>query len=77
MLSPSEKFDQAYALHAAGRVGEALPLYQQVVDAEPRHAHAWHQLGCIAAQVGKLADAERYFVRSACPSRTRAATTRS
>lgn len=64
MLSPSEKFDQAYALHAAGRVGEALALYQQVVAAEPRHAHAWHQLGCIAAQFGKLAEAERYFVQA-------------
>ncbi len=64
MPSPSEKFDHAYALHAAGNVGEALALYQQVVAAEPRHARAWHQLGCIAAQFGKLAEAERYFVQA-------------
>jgi tetratricopeptide (TPR) repeat protein len=64
MLTPSEKFDQAYALHAEGKVGEALLLYQQVVAAEPRHAHAWHQLGCIAAQFGKLSEAERYFVQA-------------
>ncbi len=64
MISPAEKFDRAYALHAEGKVGEALALYQEVVAADPRHAHAWHQLGCIALQHDKLAQAEQYLTHA-------------
>ncbi len=64
MNSPAEMFDTAYALHAAGKLGEALPLYRAVVAADPSHARAWHQLGCIASQYGQLSEAEPCFVRA-------------
>ncbi len=64
MSSPSEKFEQAYEHHAAGREAEAVRLYHQVVRSDPRHAHAWHQLACIAVQHGSLETAHEYFVRA-------------
>ncbi len=64
MNRAAQKFDEAYALHAAGNVGRALSLYQEVVAADPRHAHAWHQLACIAAQHNQLSEAEQYFIRA-------------
>jgi Tfp pilus assembly protein PilF len=64
MNRSAQLFDEAFALHAAGKIGEALALYQKVVASDPAHAHAWHQLACISAQHNKLAEAEQYFVRA-------------
>ena len=42
----------AKRLHGAGLPAEAEKLYQQVVDANPRHADSLHMLGVIAHQRG-------------------------
>jgi tetratricopeptide (TPR) repeat protein len=41
----------------AGRLTEAARLYQQVVDADPTHADAWHMLGIAKVQSGDSAGA--------------------
>ncbi len=45
-------FQNARALHAAGRLAEAQELYKRVLAANPRHARALHFLGVLACQGG-------------------------
>jgi tetratricopeptide (TPR) repeat protein len=46
---------QAVAHHQAGRLHEAEQLYRAILQAQPRHAEANHNLGTIACQVGQHA----------------------
>jgi predicted O-linked N-acetylglucosamine transferase (SPINDLY family) len=52
-------FGQAVALHQAGRLAEAEPLYHQVLQAQPRHFDSLHLLGVIYYQRGNLQEAVR------------------
>jgi protein O-GlcNAc transferase len=52
-------FAQALALHQAGRVTEAEPLYRQVLQAEPRHFDSLHLLGVVHYQRGEYREAAR------------------
>jgi len=51
------KFTQALALHQSGQLAQAKSLYQQVLQAQPRHADTLHLLGMLARQSGKLVQA--------------------
>lgn len=44
-------FEAATALHGQGQLGPASQLYNQVLQRDPAHAEALHQLGMIALQV--------------------------
>jgi len=46
------KFQQAFALHEQGRLGEARSLYEQALQLQPEHFDAWHLMGVLAAQAG-------------------------
>ena len=46
-------FQQALALHRAGRLPEAESLYRRILQAEPQHPDALHALGMLAHQAGK------------------------
>jgi predicted O-linked N-acetylglucosamine transferase (SPINDLY family) len=46
-------FGHALALHQAGRLGEAEPLYRQVLEAQPRHFDSLQLLGVIHYQRGE------------------------
>jgi tetratricopeptide (TPR) repeat protein len=48
---------QAVALHRAGHLLEAEPLYQRLLAAEPDHFHALHMLGVIRHQQGRNSEA--------------------
>src|SRR5262249_35934374 len=50
-------FGQAVALHQAGRLAEAEPLYRKVLEAQPRHFDSLHLLGVIHYQRGDLRQA--------------------
>jgi predicted O-linked N-acetylglucosamine transferase (SPINDLY family) len=52
-------FGRAVALHQAGRLAEAEPLYRQVLDAQPRHFDSLHLLGVIQYQRGDCHEAVR------------------
>ena len=52
-------FGQAVALHQAGRLVEAEPLYRRVLTAQPRHFDSMHLLGVIHYQRGECQEAVR------------------
>jgi protein O-GlcNAc transferase len=52
-------FGQAVALHQAGRLLEAEPLYRRVLAAQPRHFDSLHLLGVIHYQQGQYREAIR------------------
>ncbi|MGZ3273075.1 MAG: tetratricopeptide repeat protein [Caulobacteraceae bacterium] len=56
-MNPSSAFARAQALHQAGRLAEAQALYEQVLQADPRHADALHLLGYLWFQKGDAARA--------------------
>ncbi len=60
-MSPelTARFGQALALHQAGRLTEAEPLYRQVLQAQPRHFDSLHLLGVIHYQRGEYQEAVR------------------
>lgn len=51
------EFERARQLHAAGRLAEAVPIYQRLIAADPRHADALHLLGVAHFQAGRLGEA--------------------
>ncbi len=52
-------FQQAQALHQAGRLAEAEALYRRVLESDPGNAPALHFLGVVACQTGNLDAAEQ------------------
>jgi protein O-GlcNAc transferase len=52
-------FGQALALHQAGRLTEAEPLYVEVLRSHPRHFDSLHLLGLIQHQRGRYEEAVR------------------
>ena len=49
----SELFSTAVQHHQSGRLGQAEPLYQQVLALDPRHIECLHNLGILARQIGR------------------------
>jgi len=54
----------AVALEAAGRAGEAVPLYRSLLEKEPRSALLWTDLGNAEAGRGEAALAEAAYQRA-------------
>lgn len=46
------RFQQAWALHQGGQLAQALQLYEQVIQAQPKHFDALHLAGVISLQLG-------------------------
>ena len=57
MSTPAETFAEAKALHRAGKLPEALRLYQQVLQAESANAEAHYLLGVAFHGLGSADDA--------------------
>lgn len=57
MATIAEAMNLAVQLHQAGNLNQAEVIYQQVLQADSRHAQALHMLGVIAHQRGKSAEA--------------------
>lgn len=64
MSGEGEIFERATGLHAEGRVGEAVELYQAILDKDPNHSGAVHMLGVALSQQGQYALAVQ-FIQSA------------
>src|SRR5215471_348854 len=54
---PTLWFNQAVALHQAGRLTEAEPLYRKVLQAQPRHFDSLNLLGVLHYQRGQYSQA--------------------
>ena len=52
MNTIAELFQRAVQFHRGGNLGQAEPLYRQVLQADPTHAEAHHLLGLLAHQTG-------------------------
>lgn len=64
----TDEADSLYALagelYAEKRYGDAIPLFQRVVDIDPRHANAFALLGGAFFQLGDYPQAIRAFERA-------------
>ena len=49
----SELFTEAVRHHQAGRLGEAWPLYRQVLTLNSNHIECLYHLGVLARQIGR------------------------
>ena len=58
------QLNQALALHQAGRLDEAKPLYRQVLQQMPGQFDATHMLGVLSLQQGDLAAAETLIMQA-------------
>lgn len=57
LLSPAQGFATALALHRAGRLAEAEPLYEAVLHLDRHHLGSLHNLALIRLQQRRLAEA--------------------
>ena len=56
-----QALQQAVALHQAGRLQDAERLYRGILQAQPEHPEANHNLGILALQHNQLAAALPHF----------------
>ena len=59
-----QKLMQAFALHKAGELGKAEPLYKDVLRAAPKHFDALHMLGIVHLQTGRNEEALRLIKKA-------------
>ncbi len=52
-MTTQQAFELALRHQQSGQLAEAEAIYRQILAVEPRHAHALHQLGIVAHQVGR------------------------
>lgn len=62
--SPADLLRQAVGHHQAGRVREAMTLYDQVLASHPDQADALHYSGVLLAQTGNPADGVRRLTKA-------------
>src|SRR5213082_2093155 len=54
MVTISDALATAKGLHQAGRLSDAEPIYRQIIEAQSDCAEAWHLLGGVAYQTGRV-----------------------
>jgi predicted O-linked N-acetylglucosamine transferase (SPINDLY family) len=64
MVNPDEALATALWHHRAGRLQEAEPIYQQILEAEPNHVDALNLLGVLALQRGDTGRAVESITRA-------------
>ncbi len=52
-MSERSPFESAFALHTAGRLGDAEIAYRQLLATNPQHVEAQHYLGVLLHQLGR------------------------
>ena len=60
-LTIEQALQQGIAAHQGGKLQEAERLYKAILDTQPQHPDANHNLGVLAVGVGKASDALPYF----------------
>ncbi|MFT5527852.1 MAG: protein O-GlcNAc transferase [Pirellulaceae bacterium] len=64
MSSTVELFTQAVNHHRYGNLQEAEKMYRMVVQQDPKHADAWHYIGFISLQGGRIPEAVEQITRA-------------
>jgi CHAT domain-containing protein len=59
--SPMDECNRAFALMDSGRIGEAIPIIQDVIDKNPGFPYGWELLGRAFGQMRPLDAGESYF----------------
>ena len=60
-LTIDQVLQQGIAVHKAGKLQEAERLYRSILTEQPKHSDANHNLGVLAVNVGKTAEALPFF----------------
>jgi len=60
-LTLEQALQQAINYHRAGQLPEAEQLYRAILQVQPTHADANHNLGLLAVAVGKTTEALPFF----------------
>ncbi len=60
-LTIDQALQQAVNYHQAGQLPEAEQLYRAILQVQPTHADANHNLGLLAVAVGKTTEALPFF----------------
>lgn len=63
-LTLDEAIQQAIAAHREGRLQDAERLYRAILEAQPNHPDANHNLGVLAVAVGKPLEALPFFMQA-------------
>ena len=61
-LTLDEALQKAIEAHKAGQIQEADRLYTAILQAQPKHPDANHNMGVLAVSVGKIQEALPYFI---------------
>ena len=64
MATPQEIMERATALHLAGQVAQAIPLYAHLLQANPTHADLLYRFGMALHQSGRAEAAEQALRRA-------------
>ena len=60
-LTIDQALQQGVEAHKAGQVQEADRLYTSIIQAQPKHPDANHNMGVLAVGVGKVQEALPFF----------------
>ena len=60
-LTIDQALQQAIEAHEAGQIKEADRLYTAILEAQPKHPDANHNMGVLAVSVGKIQEALEFF----------------
>ena len=60
-LTLQEVLQKAFEAHKAGQIQEANRLYTAILQAQPKHPDANHNMGVLAVSVGKIQEALPFF----------------
>ena len=71
-LTLDQALQQAVAAHTEGKLQDAERLYRAILQAQPNHPDANHNLGVLAVAVGKLSEALPFFKQALDAARSNA-----
>mgnify|MGYP006106333733 FL=1 len=60
-LTTNQALQRGVKAHKAGQIQEADRLYKTILNAQPKHPDANHNLGVLAVDIGKVQEALKFF----------------
>ena len=66
-LTLDQALQKGIEAHKAGQVEEADKYYTAILQAQPKHPDANHNMGVLAVGLGKVQEALPFFIRTPSP----------